>query len=64
MISRRQMIASSSALAALGVSSAARAQGATCAVFDKSSQAATSPDQALARLKEGNERFTTATTAN
>lgn len=64
MISRRQMIASSSALAALGVSSAARAQGATCAVFDKSSQAATSPDQALARLKEGNERFSNGKTVN
>ncbi len=29
----------------------------SCAVFTKSTQAATTPDQAWARLKEGNERF-------
>jgi carbonic anhydrase len=46
-------------LMAMGIAaatSAARAQS-VCAVFNKTSQSATTPDQALARLKECNARF-------
>lgn len=62
MISRRQVITSSTALAMFGAAS--KAQATSCAVFEKSSQAATSPEQALARLKQGNERFASGKTIN
>lgn len=56
-LSRRSTLRSFTAAgAALVAASAARAQDA-CAVFTPTTQAATTPDAALARLKEGNERF-------
>jgi carbonic anhydrase len=54
MNTRREFLAITSALAA--VATTARAQE-TCAVLTKATQAATTPEQALARLKEGNGRF-------
>jgi carbonic anhydrase len=51
MATRRSFLTASAFLAA-GV----RAQD-SCAVFTKETQSATTPDQALARLKEGNARF-------
>lgn len=64
MISRRQALASGTALAALASASATLAKNQTCAVFTKDSQSVTTPDQALARLKEGNERFASGKTVN
>src|ERR1700678_4177833 len=54
MTNRRTFLAAT-ALCAAGAA-IARAQE-SCAVFTKNSQSATTPDQALARLKEGNARF-------
>src|ERR1700678_1464589 len=54
MTNRRTFLAAT-ALCAVGAA-IARAQE-SCAVFTKNSQSATTPDQALARLKEGNARF-------
>jgi carbonic anhydrase len=54
MENRRTFLAAT-ALFAAGAA-IARAQE-SCAVFTKNSQSATTPDQALARLKEGNARF-------
>jgi carbonic anhydrase len=54
MANRRTFLAAT-ALFAAGVT-IARTQE-SCAVFTKNSQSATTPDQALARLKEGNARF-------
>lgn len=56
-ISRRNALRSAAAgAAAFATVSAVRAQDA-CAVFTPATQAATTPDAALARLKQGNERF-------
>lgn len=56
-LSRRAALRSVAAAgAALAAATTARAQD-TCAVFTPATQAATTPDQALARLKQGNERF-------
>jgi carbonic anhydrase len=54
MNTRREFLAITGALAAVATS--ARAQE-SCAVFTKATQTATTPEQALARLKEGNGRF-------
>ncbi len=54
MVTRRRFLAATGLLGAVSV--AARAQDA-CAVFNKATQAATTSEQALARLKEGNARF-------
>jgi carbonic anhydrase len=54
MNTRREFLAITSALAA--VATTVRAQE-TCAVFTKATQTATTPEQALTRLKEGNGRF-------
>ena len=55
MNTRREFLAVAGALAAASTT-VLRAQE-TCAVFTKATQSSTSPDQALARLKEGNGRF-------
>src|SRR5580693_423748 len=55
MNTRREFLAVASALAA-ATTTVLRAQE-TCAVFTKATQSATTADQALARLKEGNGRF-------
>jgi carbonic anhydrase len=44
--------------AALPLASGAHAQSSECAVFTPERQKATAPDEAIARLKAGNERFT------
>ena len=54
MITRRRFAATLGAVGAFAA--VARAEDA-CAVFTKTTQSATSPEQALARLKEGNARF-------
>ena len=54
MTSRRGFIA---AVPALGLAARARAQGVECAVFTAQRQRETTPDEALRRLVEGNERF-------
>ena len=63
MISRRLfcgcMVAGLSAVA-----TGAHAQSQECAVFTPDRQKATSPDDAIARLKAGNERFTAGKTVN
>ncbi|MGE0426270.1 MAG: carbonic anhydrase family protein [Reyranellaceae bacterium] len=56
MISRRY-ICGSLALAVPFVAGAARAQAPECQIFTKDRQTATTPAEALARLKAGNERF-------
>ena len=43
---------------------AAHAQSTECAVFTPDRQKATSPDEAIARLKAGNERFSSSKTVN
>jgi carbonic anhydrase len=54
MTTRRTVLAAAAAMAA--GAAAARAQD-FCAVFTKATQSATTPPQALVRLKEGNARF-------
>ena len=54
MNTRREFLAIAGALAA--VTTTVRAQE-TCAVFTKATQTSITPEQALARLKEGNGRF-------
>jgi carbonic anhydrase len=54
MISRRHFAAT---IGAWGVLAAVAHAEDACAVFTKATQSATSPEQALARLKEGNARF-------
>lgn len=62
MTGRRRFLA---ALPALGLAAHARAQaGAECAVFTPQRQHETSPDEALRRLVEGNERFVAGRTVN
>jgi carbonic anhydrase len=60
MITRRRFLAAGGLLGASGIIRA-RAQDA-CAVFTKATQTATTAEQALARLKEGNARFVTGRT--
>lgn len=55
MTTRRSFLTATALLAA-GGATIVRAQD-SCAVFTKDTQSATTPDQALARLKEGNARF-------
>ena len=69
MNDRRKFIVGAGSLAASGLAilaTQARAQTANpaCAVFDKSRQAAVTPDQALKMLKDGNDRFVAGTTIN
>ena len=62
MTGRRRFLA---ALPALGFAAHARAQaGAECAVFTPQRQQETTPDEALRRLVEGNERFVAGRTVN
>lgn len=62
MISRRLFCG---CIGAVGAFAATAAQAQTaCDVFTPDLQKATSPDQALARLKEGNERFAAGRTVN
>ena len=63
MITRRFAVGSL-ALAAPFIATAARAQSTECAVFTPDRQKAVSPDEALARLKAGNERFVAGKTVN
>jgi carbonic anhydrase len=62
MIDRRRFVLASSALATCVPARAMAAQ--ECAVFTPARQAATTPDEALAMLKEGNERFVSGRTVN
>jgi carbonic anhydrase len=50
--------------AALPLASSAHAQSSECAVFTPERQKATAPDEAIARLKAGNERFTAGKSIN
>jgi carbonic anhydrase len=68
---RRSFLAATGALAASGLAAfadRANAQGSgtspACTVFDKSRQAAVTPDQALAMLRDGNARFAAGKTVN
>ena len=60
---RRSLLGVGLALPLLAATRAARADDA-CAVFDKASQAATTPDQALQRLMDGNARLLAGKTVN
>ena len=57
MLNRRMFCGCAAAAAFTGLSAAAHAQGADCAVFTPARQKEVSPDEAIARLKAGNERF-------
>ena len=63
MITRRHFVSTLPLLAAT-LSTGARAAATECAVFTRERQKATSPDDALRMLKEGNERFVTGKTVN
>jgi len=65
MLNRRMFCgcASLAAFAALSAT-AARAQGTECAVFTPARQKEVSPDEAIARLKAGNERFLSGKSVN
>ena len=68
MTSRRQFFATAGALATVATTTAttaiAQSGGEACAVFTKDRQGKTTPDEALKRLKDGNERFTAGKTIN
>ncbi len=64
MITRRSIFSSAAALSAVSLATVVQAKESQCAVYTNTSQAATTPDQALARLKEGNERFAAGKTVN
>ncbi|MRD49308.1 carbonic anhydrase [Caenimonas koreensis DSM 17982] len=74
MIERRRFVASAGCLAAAtvcgcasqGTTPAATVAGASpaCQTFNKSRQAAITPEEALAMLKQGNQRFTSGTPVN
>jgi carbonic anhydrase len=64
MIDRRRFIVAAAAPAAASFASRTFAQGTECAVFTPARQSATSPDQALKRLQEGNARFVSGQTIN
>ncbi len=63
MLTRRYAIGSL-VLAAPFIANAALAQSTECAVFTPDRQKAVTPDEALARLKAGNERFVAGKTVN
>ena len=63
MISRRNAVLGLSALASVAASASVNAQQ-SCEVFTSTSQAATTPDAALALLKAGNLRFVEGRTIN
>ena len=64
MLNRRQTLGQLATLATLtGAAASARAQE-SCAVFTPTTQAAITPDQALQRLKDGNQRFVAGRTVN
>ena len=63
MISRRNAVLGLSALASVAASASVNAQQ-SCEVFTPTSQAATTPDAALALLKAGNLRFVEGRTIN
>lgn len=63
MLTRRNAIFSMSAVAATAATSHVSAQQ-TCEVFTPATQAATTPDAALALLKAGNDRFAQGRTIN
>ena len=60
---RRSLIGMASALPMLGIARVAAADDA-CVVFDAARQSATTPDQALQRLMEGNARLLSGSTVN
>ena len=68
MTSRRQFFATAGALATVATTTAtnaiAQSGGEACAVFTPDRQGKITPDEALKRLKEGNERFTSGKTIN
>ena len=57
MLNRRMFCGCAGAAVFTGFTSAAHAQSAECAVFTPARQKEVSPDEAIARLKAGNERF-------
>jgi carbonic anhydrase len=64
MLNRRMFCGCATVAAVAGLSGAARAQGAACAVFTPAKVKEMSPDQAIARLKAGNARFTAGKSVN
>lgn len=73
MMERRGFLATAGAVAASGLAACAspdkgpagaRMTGGACVAFDKARQASTTPDQALAMLREGNERFVSGQSVN
>lgn len=63
-VSRRLFCGCLAAGASFAAAAAARAQSGECAVFTEDRQKAITPDEAIARLKAGNERFFTGKSIN
>ena len=64
MITRRLFCGCLAGAIPFAAATAAHAQSAECAVFTPDRQKATAPDEAIARLKAGNERFTAGKSIN
>jgi carbonic anhydrase len=64
MLNRRMFCGCASAAVFSGLTASAHAQSTECAVFTPDRQKAVSPQDAVARLKAGNERFTSGKTVN
>jgi carbonic anhydrase len=64
MLNRRMFCGCAAATVFTGLPGGAHAQGAECAVFTPARQKELSPDDAIARLKAGNERFIAGKTVN